>query len=102
MIDRDGQFTYSRIIPVNRLSSDQLFINPNPVINKISVRYPIVRGFGTLNIFDISGKEVKRLILNQGSTNINYNLYDLPSGIYILEFRNYNSVNRLKFTKLNN
>ena len=102
MIDRDGHFTYSRIIPVNRLSSNQLFINPNPVINKISVRYPIVRGFGTLNIFDISGKEVKRLILNQGSTNINYNLYDLPSGIYILEYRNNNSVNRLKFTKLNN
>ena len=102
MIDRDGQFTYSRIIPVSRLSSDQLFINPNPVTNKISVRYPVVIGYGTLKIFDISGKEVRRLMLNQGSTNSNYNLNNLTSGIYILEYRNNNSVNRLKFTKLNN
>jgi hypothetical protein len=65
----------------------KLFNNyPNPFNPNTKIRYSIVeKGIVELKVYDILGREVFELVNREqieGSYEINFNAYDLPSGIY--------------------
>ena len=56
------------------------------------------------HIYDISGRQVTQLHnawLNPGSKSLLWNAADVPSGIYLLQVQNYQSVQTEKIVLLN-
>lgn len=80
IIDKDGQFIYSKTISVNFNGKPLLlFVSPNPAANEI-----IVRSANTItgiNIINITGSVVKRF---SPATNNRYNIQSLLPGIYFV------------------
>jgi photosystem II stability/assembly factor-like uncharacterized protein len=88
-MDFDGSFEYSDIVNVNVLPvSDfvlmQNYPNPFNPSTKISFNLP-ENGFTSLKVYSVIGSEVAVLFEEQmeaGSYEIDFNAYDLPSGVY--------------------
>ena len=71
-------------------------IYPNPFENEISILSQTE--LSTVEIFDISGRQIKKSFLKSPSTSLN--LEDLSSGLYILRIKNINAeVNTFKIQK---
>ncbi|HAQ69389.1 MAG TPA: hypothetical protein DCR48_00290 [Flavobacteriales bacterium] len=65
---------------MNELVEKQSFsVFPNPAKSEISIRSEASNDF---ELVDVIGNVVRRISVNQGSTNMN--IENLPSGIYIL------------------
>lgn len=62
--------------------ASEFLIYPNPASNKIIVSYPKLSGKGTLQIFDITGKQVYKQNLPQWSTLQYISLPKLANGLY--------------------
>jgi len=89
MIDLDGDFTYSNIIPVSVNASDsELSIAPNPAKDKITVSLPEGMQEANLSVISLSGATV----LNQKAEakQVVLDVKELASGNYylILQLRN--------------
>ncbi len=86
-VDKDAAFVYSDVIretvgePKNTFS-----FFPNPAKDNILINYALN---GTkdaqLFVYQTDGKLVKKLLLKQGTSNINLSLVDLKAGQYVLK-----------------
>lgn len=77
-------------------TSKVLFTNavPNPATNETVFGYCIPKGVNaTLNIYDITGKRIKFIALNQGAGHVKVNLNEVLPGMYFckLEGNNFQS-----------
>jgi len=78
---------------------------PNPFNPSTKIKFDIAKsGFASLVIFDITGKEIAKLVnqnLNSGTYEFNFNAAALPSGIYFykLEAENFSSVKKMSLIK---
>jgi len=74
---------------------------PNPFNPATKIRYELpFNGFVTLNVFDVTGKQISTLVnenQNAGFYEVNYDASNLPSGVYLYRL-NYN-VNNQNFIK---
>ena len=84
MIDRDGKFSYSPVLPVFiNCSAKQLFVYPNPIQNgnlQVSITGTLMNAPATL--LAANGKVVLRANLSAGTNSINVST--LANGMYIL------------------
>ncbi len=77
MVDRDGSFSYSHIVSVNReLSASSFSVFPNPFRETFFVNQT-----GSYMLYDVQGKIVKQLKLTQGQS---VEALDLLPGVYTL------------------
>ena len=64
---------------------------PNPFNPATTIRYELPeRGFVTLKVFDVLGNEVATLVNQEkpaGSYQVEWNAFNLPSGIYFYRMR---------------
>jgi hypothetical protein len=104
--DRDGKFTYSNVVVVKALRSQQLEIGaiyPNPVKNQLTVMVNSMSNQkGTLTITDLSGKILKQQItaLNNGSNTIALDVQHLSTGNYVIKIVDANGATAItKFVK---
>ena len=104
-IDYDGTFEYSPIVEVeipivNKFSLSQNFPNPFNPVTKIKYQIPLsppllkgeseARGFVTLKVYDILGREVATLVNEEkpaGEYEVEFNAVNLPSGIYFYQLK---------------
>ena len=75
---------------------------PNPAFHQIHVKISLTEfSMIQLNLYDFSGKQIKKLLSNKlneaGTTNFEFNTSDLKSGIYYIQLL---SGNYQKFSKL--
>jgi len=70
---------------VNNLNQNALIIYPNPASNQLIISIPSVQK-GIINIYDASGKQVKKEILFSGK-QATIETSGLTSGLYILEIK---------------
>ncbi len=102
-IDFDGNFSYSRVEKVAKITSEKVVVSPNPFTN-----------FLNINIFSETGSSANITLLNNwGSKVINYeanliigdNLIEIPevqklsNGIYILQIESGSNVQTFKCIK---
>lgn len=90
IVDLDGQFTFSKIILLNRNSSAKISVYPNPAnqIIKIEMESLAVHNY-ELNLTDIAGRNtlVERRISVKGLNYWELNVNQIVSGFYILSVR---------------
>ena len=102
MVDADGQFSYSKVIVVNKADMVGLFTYPNPVVNelKVAVNSGNSRQLA-LQIFDETGKQVYRQKLNSinGSNNYQINVSGFAKGSYFIKIVTEKGVETTKFIK---
>ena len=83
--DFDGQFSYSDIRAITVSSQDNLTVYPNPAKDKLTVKFANA-DTETLNVFDLSGRNMKNLIgfLAQNDTTCLLDISQLPAGVYFV------------------
>lgn len=103
IIDRDGKFSYSRVIALTAdHSSDLFYTYPNPVKDELNVIIPKdYRKNVVIEIADESGKVVYNRILNniQGGGNYRINVSSFAKGVYFIKFRSDEGTKGVKFIK---
>lgn len=90
MVNYDGSFAYSLVVPLSQKINNQIVIYPNPSSSYIFIRESTK---GEILIFDITGKMVQSQSLHIGLNKIN--IQDLAEGEYICTVNG----TQLKFTK---
>jgi hypothetical protein len=95
MIDRDGGFTYSKIIKTETGSTGKLEVFPNPVTNNLSISG--LKAAGNLEIMTLQGTSLKHLSITGNTQTIN--LANYPAGLYILKYTSGNNTLYQKLVK---
>jgi|GEM_PF-6171427 len=88
--DFDGEFTYSNIIVLNRGSEDTGIINvsPNPTAGEVTINIVSTESEGEIVITTINGQVMHRsMINNKGVHAVNYDMTDLPQGVYLVNYK---------------
>jgi hypothetical protein len=108
-VDYDGSLTYSDWVeieynPVEISSSVNLVsIFPNPANDQINIIFNTSETGNTyISVFDVQGKLLKTAspaVSNAGNTIITLDIYDLPSGMYIIRITNGNTFSAGRFIK---
>ncbi|UEG49501.1 T9SS type A sorting domain-containing protein [Ferruginibacter lapsinanis] len=100
IIDKDGKFVYSKIVPVIfKTQVDNLFIYPNPVKDVLNISYPQHVKNGLLNIFSSDGKRIMQIKMNPNAINQSINITALQKGIYALVAVFENRSETIRFIK---
>ena len=89
-----GESFLYQIAVLNTLSIDEvnsqnttLVVYPNPVENELFIQHQDITQW-QVQIYDVTGKELKRVFVNQSSINLNF----LSSGTYYLVFNTKKSL----------
>ncbi len=95
MVDIDGTFTYSPVREVVMKVSTMLQVYPNPAKHIITVKG--LQAHGTVQLISLDGKVVKQLTATNSIMAIS--LDDLPSGAYVLIYRNNGLYQQVKIIR---
>jgi len=95
IVDKDGKFTYSKIVKIAAGNLQQVTISPNPVKNTLIIEN--TNGIKWLQIIDASGKTVRQF---SPAISRQYDVSGLQQGFYTLRFVNNKEIVLLKFIKL--
>jgi hypothetical protein len=100
MVDKDGAFTYSKIVAVKNDDSKKLQIFPNPAKDILYVQASGENENAVIQIVDLTGKKVKeqKIFLN-GNTSLSIDISNLPKSIYNLISKRETKTEQQKFVK---
>jgi hypothetical protein len=89
-VDQDGTFKYSNIVFISNSlpKEDDFIIYPNPVVDMVNLKYPIVNNNATLTLVNINGNKLAVYNLAAGSNQTTIDFSELSKGYYILIFAN--------------
>ena len=91
MVDKDGQFSYSKVVTLRSHSRTDVVIANNPFGNELHVTYTSrMNDIVTLSLYDAAGKRLasKSFNVNTGVNQLKLNnLHTLPRGNYVLELQ---------------
>jgi hypothetical protein len=79
-VDQDGQFEYTRILPVRIDGTETLRAFPNPVVDVVTIESQLA--LGQINIINSAGKSMFKTATYKNNAKIN--MQQLPSGIYTI------------------
>ena len=103
-VDKDGQFTYSKILRSNcAIASITLLMYPNPVIDFTELVFQSDRNFtGAVQVVSVGGQLIKIIPaqVQRGQNKIRINLPGLVKGTYMLRLSNGDINLEKKFIKL--
>jgi hypothetical protein len=94
LIDKDGAFSYSRVISVDFGSAVVVKVYPNPFADQLQVT---AGGTGVVRLLDMSGKVIVAQPLNAGTTVID--VHGLAAGTYMVQVNNGSGVQTFKVQK---
>ncbi|MBK7095418.1 MAG: T9SS type A sorting domain-containing protein [Saprospiraceae bacterium] len=99
-IDLDGKYMFSPSVSVYMSSKIRIFeINPNIVGNNLMAEFGKPTESGIIQLYDLSGKISKRIILSKGIEIIHINVADLIPGLYIARYIDGEETISKKFIK---
>ncbi len=97
MNDLDGLYEYSEVISIKRQErGDQIFsVYPNPVGYRLNVAmYSTENKMEEVNIINTAGQviQMRRIQLTQGLNKIDFEVFLIPSGNYVLKVGNFKPI----------
>ena len=99
MIDIDGTFSYSKILPV-RLNNDftNALVYPNPTTGPLGIKLTsAIKANTSLVVTDVTGRTVLQQQINKGVVSINLEVNKLPAGRYFIRINDQQNVIRQSF-----
>jgi len=100
MVDKDGSFSYSKVVSVQITSLKEIMVYPNPTSGEVNVQLPIENN-NKYNILvtDMYGRELNKVM--SVSSKYHFNL-EGKSGVYLINIYNCNTgKNEIKRVSLN-
>ena len=88
MLDKDGSFTYSRIVVVNTSAAQKLSVYPNPASSFITVTHERSRDNNRLQVVTADGRIVQIIPLAFGATQTTIDVSQLAKGAYFIRLEN--------------
>ncbi len=86
--DKDGKVTYSNIIDIHQTLTAALHIFPNPAINTCVIYLNTIAGKNSvLKIFDISGKQLKQVLLSEKQSSLTIDVSSFSAGTYFCKLQ---------------
>ncbi|MFT3823436.1 MAG: FG-GAP-like repeat-containing protein [Chitinophagaceae bacterium] len=83
MVDKDGSFTYSKVVSVrSSWSNSTLRIVPNPARGVTVISHPAYNGNAWLSITDATGRAVKAINIQRNDVQTTVSLTGLIPGVY--------------------
>ena len=82
MVDHDGKFAYSSILPIKTKGLPSFVFSPNPAKNFITING--LDRPGIITILDINGKNI--MTTGVGGSSARINISHLSAGVYIVRF----------------
>jgi hypothetical protein len=105
-IDFNGKYDYSNVVEVTKAVSYALSQNyPNPFNPTTAITYSVPQSsFVTLKVYNVLGSEVADLVngvVEAGVHKVNFNGYDLTSGVYFYTIKagNFSETKKLMLMK---
>jgi uncharacterized delta-60 repeat protein len=85
LLNKDGSFTYSKVIVVKMRTADDVSIFPNPAAGRLNIKFNST-GIGQITITDQWGHVVKRIAIDKAEENHfeTIDISGLAKGCYIL------------------
>lgn len=84
MIDKDGQFSYSKIVTINTELFNVISAFPNPASNSVTITYPLISAKTILHVYAGDGTLVKAVSIMPGTTQTKLNVANLAKGTYMI------------------
>jgi len=82
MVDADGKFSYSKVLPITMKRQQSIVLSPNPAKNSVTVSG--LKQQGTITIINANGSSVFKTKTNAQATKIN--ISQLSAGLYFVQF----------------
>ena len=99
MIDIDGTYSYSKILPV-RLNNNftNALVYPNPTTGPLNIRLTeAIKTNSSLVVTDVAGRVVKKQLVNKGVFSIDLEVSRLPAGRYFISINDQQNIIRQSF-----
>ena len=91
-VDKNGSYTYSNLVHINRKETISIKLYPNPTNNYLFLFInPIAENNFTASIIDGLGKVVLTQKNIQPTISYSFDVTNLPKGIYYLRLQNENT-----------
>ena len=100
-VDKDGKYTYSKIIIIFYSDALPMQLSPNPAINKITVSLSTAQHTpnATLQIRSLAGNMVRQIPVNSFFESIPVDVSTLSKGTYIVSLLYNGTTLNQKFIK---
>lgn len=82
IVNTDGKFSYSKIVPVIMKEQQSMVLSPNPCKNFVTVTVPPKPGI--ITIIDADGRSIFSSVIHAQTTTIPVS--QLPAGLYVVRF----------------
>ena len=102
MFDKDGHFTYSKVVKVDLSAKIEFSLYPNPVKNNLFVQINNIKSSKAIaQITDLLGKvlQMQQVQLNFGKNTISLNTSGLSTGNYVLIIKSEEGTQQKQFMK---
>ena len=87
--DKDGVINFTHEIPIKE---QWISIYPNPAHDFIKIRFLESKHLGSISFFDVSGKEIEKVELNDEPDELLLSVKNWPKDIYFYSFVSYDKV----------
>jgi Secretion system C-terminal sorting domain/Immune inhibitor A peptidase M6 len=97
MLDRDGAFTYSKVVRLSSAVAGLLTVSPNPVKDQLAIS-----GFTDNRLYNVSITDMSGKVLQTGRVSFLNNRIDVSSlaaGMYIISLQSSNGPDVYRFVK---
>lgn len=99
MVDKDGAFTYSKVVVINSQLTAKFIAYPNPTSNVISLVHPKVNTTANVKIIGVNGRVMFAKAITVGITQSLLDVSVLPPGNYTILFDAENTHLKTVFVK---
>ncbi|MET0635036.1 MAG: T9SS type A sorting domain-containing protein [Chitinophagaceae bacterium] len=98
-VDRDGRFTYSKIVSVDWSPASSIMLYPNPATDKIFLLLSKPTGSLIVSVYSVNGILLHRESAASVTRQYSIDLRAYASGVYLIEMKTDTSVERSRFIK---
>lgn len=99
IVNKDGSYSFSKIIVINNKIITSLSLCPNPANDYIAVKFSELNENSFLNIYTSDGRLVKQSAIAKHEIQALINVQSLPKGNYYLELVSKDVKQRVSFIK---
>jgi len=86
LVDKDGKFTYSKVVKADISLAATLSIFPNPAKSSVSVSHPAAVAGAIIRVSSLEGKTVLQQAVTTGYLQTQLSVGQLSKGQYLVEF----------------
>ena len=84
MIDLDGKYQYSNVVPVSNKAMQSITAYPNPARDKLVITHPRSRANSSFSVLKLDGRVVAKTSIPANITSSSIDVSALSAGTYLL------------------